>query len=87
MNLQLGKDLEAFINSEVSENIAYVDASEWVREAIRDKINNNRHYQETMQALRSDIDKAWLAADEGKTVDFDVDEMMRELDAECIVTK
>lgn len=87
MNLHLGKELEAFIDGEVSTNITYLDASEWVREAIREKINNDRHYQQSIQALRADIDKSWQAADEGKAVDFDVEQMMRELDGECINTK
>ena len=51
MNLNLGKELEAFINHTVSTDITYNNASEWVREAIREKINSELQYN-AMQNLK-----------------------------------
>lgn len=76
MNIHLGKELEAFITQEVQQNLLYNNVSEWVREAIREKIERNREYQQRMAELRQSIDAGWQQAEHGELVDFEPDKIL-----------
>ena len=78
MNLNLGKDLEAFISRKVAMDITYNSASEWVREAIREKINSDREYYEKLEALKADIDVGLTQIENGEFAALDFDALMKE---------
>lgn len=78
MNLNLGKDLEAFINQRVAVDITYNNASEWVRAAIREKIKSDREYYDQLEALKSDIDVGLRQIKDGQFVDLDFDELIKD---------
>ena len=78
MNLNLGKELEAFISQRVASDMTYNNASEWVREAIREKINNERAYFEKLDALKADVDVGLDQIKDHKFADLDFDTLMKE---------
>ncbi|PCJ33580.1 MAG: type II toxin-antitoxin system ParD family antitoxin [Moraxellaceae bacterium] len=78
MNLNLGKDLEAYISQKVATDITYNNASEWVREAIREKIKSDREYFEQLEALKADIDVGLEQIEKGQFADLDFDALMKE---------
>jgi len=78
MNLNLGKDLEAYISQKVATDITYNNASEWVREAIREKIKGDREYFEQLEALKADIDVGLEQIEKGQFADLDFDTLMKE---------
>ena len=78
MNLNLGKDLEAYISQKVATDITYNNASEWVREAIREKIKGDREYFEQLEALKADIDVGLEQIEKGQFADLDFDALMKE---------
>ena len=80
MNLNLGKELEAYINHTVSTDITYNSASEWVREAIREKINSDLQYNEKLEALKADINIGLDQIKAGQVVEINFDELIKESD-------
>ncbi|MFT4927676.1 MAG: antitoxin ParD1/3/4 [Phenylobacterium sp.] len=80
MQLDLGQELETFINHKVSTDITYNNASEWVREAIRDKISSDREYHEKLEALKADIDIGLKQIEAGQIVELNFDELMKQTD-------
>ncbi|MFT5161493.1 MAG: Arc/MetJ-type ribon-helix-helix transcriptional regulator [Alteromonadaceae bacterium] len=87
MNLNLSEDLDTFINQEVSSNITYDSPDKWVHEAIRDKIKNDYSYQAKMVALKEDIGIALEQSRNGEAKPLDMEQMLKELDEECLITK
>jgi Arc/MetJ-type ribon-helix-helix transcriptional regulator len=55
----------------VASDITYSTASEWVRDAITEKINSDGQYRDKLDLLKADIDIGWQQADEGQLSDFD----------------
>lgn len=80
MNINLGKELEKFINQQVAIDATYSTASEWVRDAIRKKIEGERSYHEQLNALKADIDSGLQQIENGQFVDVDFDTLMKETD-------
>jgi Arc/MetJ-type ribon-helix-helix transcriptional regulator len=64
----------------VSTDITYNTASEWVREAIREKINGEREYHDKLEALKADIDLGLKQIDAGQIVEIDFDKLMKATD-------
>ena len=78
MNLNLGKKLEEFIQERVALDITYNNASEWVRTAIREKINSDREYYEKLEALKADVDIGLAQIKNKQYSDLDFDELIKE---------
>ena len=80
MQLDLSQDLENFINQQVETDITYKDASEWIREAIREKINNDRQYHDKLSALKTDIDIGLEQIENGQVVELDFEQLIKATD-------
>jgi len=78
VNLNLGKKLEEFIQERVALDITYNNASEWVRTAIREKINSDREYYEKLEALKADVDIGLAQIKNKQYSDLDFDELIKE---------
>ncbi len=78
MNLNLGKSLEQFINNSVSTDITYNNASEWVRDAIREKIHRDREYYDKLEALKADIDIGIKQIKNGEFAELDFEALIKE---------
>ena len=78
MNLNLGKNLESFINHSVDTDIAYNNASEWVRDAIREKINRDREYYDKLEALKNDIDIGIKQVKNGEFSEINFEQLIKE---------
>lgn len=78
MNLNLGKDLEAFINQRVASDITYNNASEWVRDAIREKINRDREHFDKLESLKADIDRGIEQIQKGEFSKLNFDQLIKE---------
>ncbi len=78
MNLNLGKSLEQFISNSVSSDITYNNASEWVRDAIREKIHRDREVYDKLEALKTDIDIGVNQIKNGEFAEIDFEALIKE---------
>jgi len=78
MNLNLEKELEAFINQKVATDVTYNNASEWVRSAIREKINGDCEYYDKLETLKADIDIGLKQIENNQFADLDFDALSKE---------
>lgn len=82
MHVSLTDRLDDYVREKVNSGL-YNNASEVIREALRDKIAAEETHAVKLQKLRDAIDPAWAQADRGETAPFDLDGVLSELDEEA----
>lgn len=81
MHVSLTEALDRYVRERVATGL-YNNASEVVREALREKIAAEKDAEARLSALRAEIDRGWEEADRGAFADFDPRRIDRDLDAE-----
>ena len=83
MHVSLTNRLDEYVRDKVASGL-YNNASEVIREALRDKIAAEETHEVSLQRLRDAIDPALEQADRGETVPFDLEEILSELDQDAL---
>ncbi len=81
MNVSLTEALERYIREQVDGGL-YGDASEVVREALREKMRKDARETAEIEDLRATIDVGWQQAERGQFANLDLADLNRDLDAE-----
>ena len=76
MNIHLPDALQEQLNKQM-DNGMYANTAEFVRQAIREKLEREAIHKAKLEALRHDIDVAWKQADSGETVPFDPQDTLK----------
>ena len=79
MNLSLTGTLEQYIKDKVDAGL-YNNASEFVREAVRLKMQADANYEAKLEALRNDINLACKQIENGQYSTWDKDSFIASLD-------
>mgnify|MGYP000902008852 CR=1 FL=1 len=79
MHVSLTEKLDEYVREKVASGL-YNNASEVIREALRQKIAAEETDAAKLQRLRDAIDPAWEQAERGEFATFDLDSILRELD-------
>ena len=78
MNVSLSKQFEEYIAQQVESGF-YNNASEVIREALREKMLKEQTYQAKLEALRGDIELACKQLENGEYSEWDLDSFKKEL--------
>lgn len=81
VHVSLTDTLDRYVREKIASGL-YNNASELVREALREKNRADESRQVQLEASRRELDPAWEAADRGEFVALDPDAINRTLDAE-----
>ena len=81
MHVSLTEKLDQYVREKIASGL-YNNASEVVREALREKILSEQRQQAELEALHAEIDIGWQQAERGDFADFDAGRIGRTLDAE-----
>jgi len=81
MHVSLTEKLDQYVREKVA-NGYYNNASEVMREALREKIASEESAAAKLEALRTQIDIGWQQADNCEFAEFDPDAINFSLDAE-----
>ena len=80
MHVSLTDRLEDYIREKVASGL-YNNASEVVREALRQKIEAEMTYEERVERLRAEIEIGWQQMERGETVAYSREDALAELKA------
>ncbi|WP_112810976.1 type II toxin-antitoxin system ParD family antitoxin [Ensifer sp.] len=81
MHVSLTDKLDEYVRDKVASGL-YNNASEVIREALRQKIATEQSDADKLRQLREALDPAWAQADAGACVPFDLTAILSELDQE-----
>ncbi len=81
MHVSLTEKLDQYVRNKVASGY-YNNASEVMREALREKIAAEESVAAKLEALRTQIDIGWQQAEKGEFAEFDPDAINLSLDAE-----
>lgn len=82
MHVSLTDALTQYVRDKVSSGF-YNNASEVVREALRQQIQADAIEAAKLDALRAEIDKGWNEADKGEFASYSLDTVNTSLDTEA----
>lgn len=82
MHITLPAALERYIREKIESGL-YTDASEVVRDALRFKLEDERTRETRLDALRHEIGLGVEEAERGAFAAYDIDAVLRDLDAEA----
>ncbi|HCY55762.1 MAG TPA: type II toxin-antitoxin system ParD family antitoxin [Oceanicaulis sp.] len=81
MHISLTETLEKWVREKVESGL-YSNASEVIREALRERIRAERTEAEDIEALRAQIDIVLQQAERGELLDWNAKDFIAELDRE-----
>lgn len=81
MHISLTETLEKWVRDKVESGL-YSNASEVIREALRERIRAERTEAEDIEALRAQIDIGLQQAERGELVAWNMEDFKAELDRE-----
>lgn len=81
MHISLTETLEKWVRDKVESGL-YSNASEVIREALRERIRAERTEAEDVEALRAQIDIGLQQAERGELVAWNMEDFKAELDRE-----
>ncbi len=78
MHISLTDRLDEYVRGKVSSGL-YNNASEVIREALRQKIATEETEEAQLQRLRDAIEPSWQEANEGKFADYSLEKSLARL--------
>jgi antitoxin ParD1/3/4 len=81
MHISLTERLDQYVRDKVNSGL-YNNASEVVREALRDQIAHEQTEEVKFDALKAMLDEAWEESERGDVVAYNFDALTAEIDAE-----
>ncbi len=82
MHVSLTNRLDEYVREKVSSGL-YNNASEVIREALRQKISADETNEMRLQRLRDAIEPAWQQAERGEFADYSLEKSLSKLRAEA----